>query len=73
MLLLIKQLLKITASLMVSGGKEIPNNLLKEERRMGFIRIMSGFKMRVILGTAPEEWAGSTLKMQPGANLLVMS
>lgn len=54
MLLLIKKVLKITASFMAPDEKEIPNNLLKEERRMGFtIRMGCGFKMRIILGIAP--------------------
>lgn len=49
-----KQVLKITASLMVPGEKEIPDNLLREERRMGStLRMVCGFKMKVILGAAP--------------------
>lgn len=68
MLLLIKQVLKITANFMAPGGKEIPNKLLKEEKRLGFtLRMVCGFKMKVIFGNSTfvaEEWADFTLKMQ---------
>lgn len=65
-MLLIKQVLKITANF--TGGKEIPNKLLKEEKRLGFtLRMVCGFKMKVIFGNSTfvaEEWADFTLKMQ---------
>lgn len=65
-MLLIKQVLKITANF--TGGKEIPKNLLKEEKRLGFtLRMVCGFEKKVIFGNSTfvaEEWADFTLKMQ---------